>query len=147
MDGHGHLLVVNLCEGAYMPPNQAKRLRLTQGGRQEEWPICWGRSPEIMLLINRKDDTGCVIPCPLNVHAVIKLFGADSFDHPHPAPWRGVLVNSRPSGNIANGLRLAWNHLTTNFQVVVTNEQLSSKKRNIIETSFVKGSGVHTRII
>ena len=40
----------------------------------------------IMPLIDRKDGTGCVILVRLYIPAVVDLLGADSFDHPYPAP-------------------------------------------------------------
>ena len=59
-------------------------------------------------LMDRKDNTGCTIPGRLNLPAIVTLLGEGAFNHPCPAPWQGVLDNSRPAANIASGLRFAW---------------------------------------
>ena len=66
-------------------------------------------------LMDRKDESGCVTRGRLNLAAIATLFGDNAFDYPCPAPWQGVLGNSRPAANIASGLRFAWSQLQTNF--------------------------------
>ena len=57
-------------------------------------------------LVDRTDEAGCVTPGRLNLPAIVTLFGEGAFTYPCPAPWRGVLNNSRPATSIAIGLRL-----------------------------------------
>ena len=85
----------------------------------------------IMPLLDRRDGRGSLTPGHLP--AVVTLFGTDSFTHPYTAPWRGVLNNSRPVGNIANGLLLTWSQLTTNFQAVVSDEQILAGTRLLLK--------------
>ena len=66
-------------------------------------------------LVDRTDEAGCVTPGRLNLPAIVTLFGEGAFNHPCPAPWQGVLNNSRPAASITIGLRSAWSQLTTNF--------------------------------
>ena len=54
-------------------------------------------------LVDRTDEAGCVTSGRLNLPSIATLFGEGAFNHPCPAPWQGVLDNSRPTASIAIG--------------------------------------------
>ena len=85
---------------------------------------------------------GSIIAIHLNVPTVVNLIRADSFDHPYPSPGLGVLTNIRLLVNIANELQFVRSHLTTNFQAVVTHEQVLDQTSLLLKQD-VKRAGFY----
>ena len=78
-----------------------------------------------MPLMDSTNKEGFIIKGRLNIPSITNLFGEGSFYLPFDKPWEHLITTSRESYNLANGLRHAWIHLTTSFQDVSTQEQLS----------------------
>ena len=96
----------------------------------------------IMQIIGREDGMGSIIASHLNVPTVVNLFRADSFDHPYPSPGLGVLTNIRLLVNIAYELQFFPSHLNTNFQAVVTHEQVLDQTSLLLKQD-VKRAGFY----